>query len=217
MIHLKNTMIRNEWGYRITVWLLMYMFSVHPLMLDGGSFSDLPLLQKCRWEFSFKAKRCLRWFFSLTSSRSLAEPKHPPFLRPRLIHLPMARTDLQNKQSFGDCSRIVGQMLNRCWLSLLRIQWTESGSIPQSLIYHNMCSHSNAPPLTVKAGDSLLLMYCHVRPSKALRLYLQRWTHPRPTPAYSTWAMWESSQRLSSAEKCCSLVQTFWELTLADT
>lgn len=160
----------------------MYMFSVHPLMLDGGSFSDLPLLQKCRWEFSFKAKRCLRWFFSLTSSRSLAEPKHPPFLRPRLIHLPMARTDLQNKQSFGDCSRIVGQMLNRCWLSLLRIQWTESGSIPQSLIYHNMCSHSNAPPLTVKAGDSLLLMYCHVRPSKALRLYLQRWTlHPRLT------------------------------------
>lgn len=59
----------------------------------------------------------------------------PSFLLPHLIILSMAWTALQNKQSFENWARIVGQMLNWCWLSLLGIFWPKSA---KSLVYHNI-------------------------------------------------------------------------------
>lgn len=154
--------------------------------------------------------------FGLTLSFELAEPESS-FLMPHLIHLPVARTAPQNKQSFEHCARIRGQMLNRCWLSELRIHWPKSASIPKSQVYQKrptMCFHSNTPHSTFKASgsgslsqgqnNSFLFMYCHVLLPTALQLYQQRSGSSQHLLIFAVTELWSygnSAKDKSTAER----------------
>ncbi len=111
-------------------------------------------------------------------------PKAPSFLTPYLIHLPMTWTALQNKQSSEYCVRILGQMLNWCWLSVLAwiYQYSPIPGLPQL----SGCAHSNTPHSTFKPVVQVcslkgriihfLFMCCRVLLSKAWNLYQQSLT-----------------------------------------